>query len=183
MRKVILTAMVLAATVLLTGCGAGAGEGSNSNTPTKTKEIKSQVIETSDRGLRNLVEEDKSFEVVDSGKYPVDYSEFDDEEATSFVYHSDTKEDVENFAKKYKALTGKEFKGEFDGTMVIVKAGFKNDSSYDIEVTMVEKAPRYDIVDVRVTKTNSKFTSDAVSSPFIIVFIPNTHKEAKVVVR
>jgi len=180
MRKVILTAMVLAATVLLTGCGAGASASSDT---TKTREIKSQVVNTEDKGLRNLVEDEKSYKVVDSGKYPADYSEFDDEEATSFVYHSDTKEDVKNFAKKYEALTGKEFKGEFDGTMIIVKAGYKNDSSYKVEVTMVEKATRYDIVDVRVAKTNSRFTSEAVSAPYAIVFIPNTHKDAKVVIR
>ena len=171
MKKIIFTTILLTATFLLTGCGAGAGTANqeiskNSN----TQELRSNVIENRD------------FKVVDSGKYPADYSEFDDEEATSVVYHSDVAEDKVAFAKKYKALTGKEFNKDFDGTMIVVKAGFKNDSSYSLEVANIENAGRFNNIQVKLNKTHG-LTSDAISAPYVIIFIEECHKCVKVDVK
>ena len=177
MKKIIFTTILLTATFLLTGCGAG----------TQTKQTKQELTpsiktEQTNQNLRNYVEDSVEYKVIDSGKYPAEYSEFDDEEATSLVYHSDVKEEKEAFYKKYKALTGKKFKKDFDGTMIVVKAGFKNDSSYSLEVTNVENAGRFNNIQVKVNKSRG-LTSDAVSAPYVIIFIENCHKCVKVEVK
>ena len=94
------------------------------------------------------------------------------------VYFPDTKSDVLAFYKKYKALTGKKFKKDFDGVMVVVKAGFKNNSAYTLNVKNIEKSPRYNIVHIKLKKRKS-LCSDAISAPYIIINIKNTHKNTK----
>ncbi len=170
MKKTIITTILLTATFLLTGCGVGATTNQQVSTNSNSTE------------LRSYVQENVDFKVVDSGKYPVDYSEFDDKNTTSTVYHSDVKEDKIAFAKKYKALTGKEFKKDFDGTMIVVKAGFKNDSSYSLKVTNIENAGRFNNIQVKLNKARG-LTSDAVSAPYVIIFIENCHKCVKVDVK
>ena len=170
MKKIALSMILFIVVFLLSGCD-------NSSLSNKKDTI---TLENSSK-LRNMVEQNLEYKIVDSGKYPYEYSEYDDENITVFTFYADTKSDVLAFYKKYKSLTGKEYKKEFSGVMVVVKAGYKSDSSYTLNVKNIEKSTRYNLVYLKLKKQNS-LCSDAISSPYIIINIKNTHKSTKVFV-
>ncbi len=167
MKKTALSMILFIVVFLLSGC--------DSSSLSNKKDT--NTLENSSK-LRNMVEQNLEYKIVDSGKYPYEYSEYDDENMTVFTFYADTKSDVLAFYKKYKSLTGKEYKKEFSGVMVVVKAGFKSDSSYTLKVKNIEKSPRYNIAHIKLKREKS-LSLDAVSVPYIIINIKNTHKSTK----
>ncbi|HIO90305.1 MAG TPA: hypothetical protein EYG69_00885 [Campylobacterales bacterium] len=171
MKKILTSTLLLAATLLLTGCNQASTETTTSS-KLKTQEITSSSINT--RSITNVY-----YDVLAQGNYPSDFSEYDDANITLKAYHSDIEEDVKDFSKKFKALTGKVIK-KLDGNFIVAKAGIKNNSSYEIQVRMVEDRVSYTKVYLSVVHSTTQcLTSPAISSPYTIINIPNDHKEVK----
>ncbi len=163
--KRMLTFTALLATLAFTGCGAGTSNELNTN----------QIdVQTISRAAMTPSE----YEIVAEDKFPSDYKEYDNSSSTVTIYHSDMKEDIEDFNSEYRALTGSEYQKDFNGTMVIAKAGMKNNTGYSIKVENIEDGGRYTNVHLAVIKTNGCLVSQTITSPYTIAFVPN-HKEVK----
>lgn len=171
MKKILTSTLLLAATLLLTGCN------SNSTTETSVKTIKTQEIKPSSVQSRSI--ENIYFDVLADGNYPTDFIEYDDTNITLKAYHSDIETDVKEFSKKYKALTGYDVK-KLGGNFIVAKAGVKRDSSYEIQVRMVEDKVSYTKVYVSVVHSTTQcLSTPSITSPYTIINIPNDHKEVK----
>jgi len=170
MKKILTSTLLLAATLLLTGCNQSSTTTTSTNL--KTQEIKTNSIES--RTLDNVY-----YDVLADGNYPTDMVEYDDKNITLKTYHSDVEADVKAFAKKYKALTGKEAK-KLNGNFIIAKAGVKNDSSYEIQVRMVENQERFTKIYLSVVHSTTQcLSTPSIASPYTIINIPNDYKEVK----
>ena len=163
--KKMLTFTLLLATLAFTGCGAG----TSSSTQTK---------DSGDKTISRAVMDPSDYAIVAEDKFPASNTEYDKTSSSVTVYHSDVKEDTTNFKNRYKALTGKEYKKEFDGTMIVAKTGTKNNTGYTIKVENIEDGGRYTNLYLAVVKTKGCLVSQTITSPYTIAFVPN-HKEVK----
>jgi len=161
--KKLLTLTLLTTTLFFTGCGA---ESSKSSQTKNNSSLSRQLVKT------------QTYEIIAEDKYPASYEEYSNENSTVTTYHSDVKENVENFKISYKSLTGKEYKDDFNGTMIIAKAGVKSNSSYKIRVENIEDGGRYTNIYLSVVQTKGCMTSQTLTSPYTIAFVPN-HKDVK----
>jgi hypothetical protein len=152
--KKILTLTLLVVTLVFTGCGQ--------DNPKKAKAFNSVA----------------KYEIVAEDKYPVRSEEYYVESSTVTIYHSDIKEDVEEFKKSYRDLTGKEYKDSFQGTMIVARAGVKSNSGYKIRVESIKDSGRYTNVYLSVVQTKGCITSQTLTAPYTIAFVPN-HKDVK----
>jgi len=165
MKKIFTTLAVLS-TLFFSGCNSSS-----------TKSIANNINDTTEHITKSMVEP-TPYEIISSNKYPVSEQAYTLETSQVKAYHSDSKEEVSSFENEYKELTGKEYENPFDGTMIVAKAGVRNSSNYTIRVEEVNDSGRYTQIFLSVTKSEGCLTSQVLTSPYIITFVPN-HKEVK----
>jgi len=158
--KKFITFTIFIATLSFTGCGTPTSETSNPKTTIRA------------------VTQPTAYEILADDKFPVSQLEYQEKDPSVSIYHSDINEDVKNFNKSYKSLTGKEYKKNFEGTIVIAKAGVKNNSSYKIRIEDINDTGRYTDIKLSIIKSEGCPASQVLTSPYIITLIPN-HKEVK----
>lgn len=128
---------------------------------------------TADKEIRNL--ENPAYNIIKTSQYPADTRG----EKEFKVYHSDIQSDVELFAAEYEKLTGEEAP-IFEGSMIIAKSGEKSTGGYNIVVSDVSDAGRYTEVTVLLeTPADECMVTMALTNPYIVVKIPNDHKDVK----
>ena len=162
MKKIFTLGLVLAA-FIFTGCGANGAKVSSDSSSVKVQTV-------------------AEYDVVTSGKYPTEYREYNKESAEVKAYHSDDESELAKFKDEYLALTGSEYKGSFDGTMVIARAGVKNNSSYSIKAANIVDSGRYTNIELVIVKTTKILVSQTLTQPYIVIYIPN-HKEVKYTIK
>jgi hypothetical protein len=132
----------------------------------------STTIEKEVRGLEN-----STYNIIKTSQYPVDTrgkKEF-------LVYHSDKQSDVEAYVVEYERLTD-EVAPEFDGSMIIAKSGEKRNGGYKISVSDVLDKGRYTEVTILLESSGAEcMTTMALTNPYIVLELPNNHKDVKFV--
>ena len=158
--KKFITLTTLLITLAFTGCGTSSTQTTNTNNQIRT------------------VTQPTAYEILANDKYPASQLEYQDINSSVSIYHSDIQKDTTAFKSSYKSLTGQEYKKDFDGTIVIAKAGVKNNSSYKMMIEDIEDSGRYTNISLSITKSEGCLTSQVLTSPYVIIMIPN-HKEVK----
>ncbi len=115
------------------------------------------------------------FEIIKSEIYPSNI----EVQKETLVFHSDDAEEVAAFEDAYLALTD-EVAPTFDGTMIIATMGQQKSGGYSLEVASVEDAGRYTAVTL-LSKTPTGLVTMALSNPYIIIYLPDDHKEIKII--
>ena len=162
--KTWLTLIVLS--ILFTGCSNGV--------QTTMSEDDSIMKESFNAGTSSMKEEN-NFIVLNSGQYP---SETEGEKVTT-IYHSDVAEDVVAFEEMYMKLTD-EVAPSFEGTIIIAQMGQKSTGGYSIAVESVEDTGRFMEV-VLVSTSPSGLATMALTNPFVIVYLPDNHKDVTII--
>ena len=132
----------------------------------------STTVEKEVRGLEN-----STYNIIKTSQYPVDTSG----EKEFLVYHSDIQSEKEAYVAEYERLTD-EVAPEFDGSMIIAKSGEKRNGGYKISVTNVVDAGRYTEVTILLESPGAEcMATMALTNPYVVVELPNDHKEVKFV--
>ena len=128
-----------------------------------------------DKEVRDL--ESPTYNIIKTSKYPADTRG----EKEFLLYHSDIQSDVENFNLEYKKLTD-DVAPTFNGNMVIAKSGQKRNGGYKISVSNVSDVGRYTEVTILLeSPAKGCMATMALSNPYVIVELPNDHKDVKFV--
>ena len=162
--KTWLTLLLLS--TLFTGC--------NSGLQTAVNENESATQQILVKGTSSV--NDVSFTILKKGQYPE--STAGKQERT--IYYSDNATDVEAFQDAYLRLTNT-IAPEFDGTIIIAKMGQKNSGGYDIEVESVKDNGRFMEVTLHESTPDGGLVTMALTNPFIVIYLPNNHKEVKII--
>ncbi len=123
----------------------------------------------------NSMESSVNFSILKSEEYPVDTAG----EKETLVFHSDDASEVEAFNAAYLTLTN-EIAPSFEGTMIIAKMGEKRSGGYSIEVQSVKDSGRFVEVTL-LSKSPDGLATMALTNPFIIVSLPDNHKDIKII--
>ncbi len=161
--KTWLTLLLLS--ILFTGCNSGLQTAVNEDT-SATQQI---LV----KGTSSM--NDVSFTILKKGQYP----ESTAGQKETHIYHSDVQGDVEAFEEAYLTLTN-EIAVSFDGTVIIAKMGEKRTGGYSIEVESVKDSGRFTEVTLHETSPQGLATM-ALTNPFIIIYLPNNHKDVKII--
>jgi len=164
MMRTWLTLFLLSA--LFTGC--------NSGIQTNVNEDESSAQTLLSKGTSSMQDEN-SFTILNSGQYPI--STEGEKETT--IYHSDSAEDVAAFEEAYMRLTN-EVAPSFEGTIIIAKMGQKSTGGYSIEVESVKDSGRFMELTL-VSKSPNALATMALTNPFVVVYLPNNHKDVKII--
>lgn len=128
---------------------------------------------STDKELRVL--ESTTYNIIKTSRYPDDTSgkkEF-------IVYHSDRQSDITAFASKYEQLT-REVAPQFEGNMIIAKSGEKSSGGYNISVSSIVDSDRYTEITILLEAPGDEcMVTMALTNPYIVIEIPNDHKEVK----
>ncbi len=151
--------------ILFTGCNSGIQTSVNDN-DTITQET---LIKGS-----SSMDNETTFTILNSGQYP----EYTEGEKETLIYHSDVAEDVVKFEEAYLTLTN-EIAPSFEGTIIIAKMGQKPTGGYNIEVESVKNTGRFTEVTLHSSTPNGLATM-ALTNPFVIVYLPNNHKDVTI---
>lgn len=152
--------------ILFTGCNSGIQTSINEN-ETSTHKVLT-------KGSANM-ENQNSFTILNSGQYPIST----EGEKETIIYHSDVAEDVVAFEEAYITLTN-EVAPSFEGTIIIAKMGEKSTGGYSIEVESVKDSGRF--MEVTLVSTSpSGLATMALTNPFVIVYLPNNHKDIQII--
>ena len=121
-----------------------------------------------------------TYQILKSGLYPHDDGRYLDAPKAFLVYYSDNAEDVAAFEEEYRLLTGEEAPA-FDGSVVIAKMGTQNSGGYSYALHEVKSYESY----IEVQIENRKPAADmpvtaALTNPYIIILLPENHKEVRV---
>ena len=159
MRKLHLTVLALLF-LIFAGCTSATQSGGESN-----------------MSNRNIT----TYQILKTGLYPHDDGRYLDAPKAFLVYDSDNAEDVAAFEKEYRLLTGEEAPA-FDGSVIIAKMGTQYSGGYSYALHEVKAYDSY----VEVQIENRKPTADmpvtqALTDPYIIILLPENHKEVKVI--
>ncbi len=116
-----------------------------------------------------------NYNIIKTGEYQLE----GDGKKENKVYFSDSVSDIENFKNDFRKLTDDKAP-EFTGSMIISKSGTKNSGGYSLRVESVVEADRYTIV-TTILETPGKgcIVTMALTNPYIVVEIPDNHKEIK----
>ena len=152
--------------LLFTGC--------NSGIQTDVDEGETSTQKLLSKGTSSMQNEN-SFTILNSGQYPI--STEGEKETT--IYHSDVAEDVRAFEEAYIALTN-EIAPSFEGTIIIAKMGQKSTGGYSIEVQSVKDTGRFSEVTL-VSQSPNGLATMALTNPFVIVYLPNSHKDVTII--
>lgn len=144
--------------------------GCNSAVQTKINEHDISEETLFQKGTSSM-QEKSAFTILSSGDYP---TSIDDEKETT-IYHSDVEADVLAFEDAYITLSN-EIAPSFDGTIIIAKMGQQRTGGYTIEVESVVERTRFTEVTLH-SKTPEGLATMALTNPFVIVYLPNNHKE------
>ncbi len=134
------------------------------------------VIYKGEKSMKSI-----SYKVVKSSSTPYDQDEYMNGKAKNLIFHSDDNKEVEAFMSEYSKFTGKEAP-TFDGVMIISTMGTKNTGGYSIGVDSVVDSGRY--IDLTLQKSTPKegaIVTQAFTNPYIIIHIPNTHKDINII--
>ncbi len=118
------------------------------------------------------------YEVVAKGDVPRDQVLYLDGKEQILVFHSDDANDVKRFNELFQKLEGKDAP-QFDGNMVVAMRGTKNTTGFGIDVVSVEIDGRYTDVKLKFNKPNG-IAGTAMTNPYIVIYIPNDHREVRV---
>ncbi len=152
---------IFVATLLFIGCSSGDSVKKGDNM---------------DRNIPSTV-----YQVIKSGNYPYDYSHLMEEVSRTLVYYSDKNSDLSDFSKEYTLLTG-EKAPVFDGTMIIVNMGRHNNGGYSYDIKEIIEHEKFIEVKLLSKKPSpSSLVTMALTNPYIVIFLPNSHKEVKVI--
>ncbi len=162
--KTWLTLLLLS--ILFTGCNSGVQTAVNDNETSTQKILTKKDSSVSQRS---------TFTLLKSGQYPIST----EGEKETLIYHSDVAEDVEKFEDAYLALTN-EIAPSFEGTIIIAKMGQKTTGGYSLEVESVKDTGRFMEVTLVSTSPNGLATM-ALTNPFVIVYLPNNHKDITII--
>ncbi len=151
--------------LLLSGCNSGIQTSSNDN-----ETITQEILNKGTSGMQ----EESTYSILNSGQYPI----ATEGEKETTIYHSDVAEDVVAFEEAYIILTN-EVAPSFEGTIIIAQMGEKSTGGYSIEVESVTDAGRFMEVTL-LSSSPSGMATMALTNPFVIVYLPNNHKEIKI---
>jgi hypothetical protein len=128
---------------------------------------------TSQKEVRDS--EDPTYNIIKTSQYPADTRG----EKEFIVYHSDTQSDVTAFVSEYERLT-REVAPIFEGNMIIAKSGEKSNGGYKLSVSDVVDAGQYTEVTILLESPGREcMTTMALTNPYVVVALPNDHKEVK----
>jgi hypothetical protein len=151
--------------LLFTGCNSGV-----QSTLSEQDESKQQKVLSG-----NTMQTTVNFSLIKSGQYPVDTA--GDKE--TLVFHSDDATEVEAFNSAYLTLTN-EIAPSFKGTMILAKMGEKSSGGYSIELESVKDTGRFVEVTL-VSKSPNGLATMALTNPYIIIALPENHKDIKII--
>ena len=136
---------------------------------------------TQDAGENNLSSRNiPTYQILKTGVYPHDDGRYLDAPKAFLVYYSDNAEDVASFGKEYRLLTGEEAPA-FDGSVVIAKMGTKSTGGYSYALHEIKEHESY--IEVQIENRQpaaDSIVTQALTNPYIIVLLPENHKEVKV---
>ncbi len=118
-----------------------------------------------------------NYNIIKTGEYQLE----DDGKKENKVYFSDSVSDINDFKNDFKKLTDDKAP-EFTGTIIISKSGTKNSGGYTLSVDNVVDTNRHMIV-TTILETPGKgcIVTMALTNPYIVIEIPDNHKEIKFV--
>jgi hypothetical protein len=151
--------------LLFTGCNSGL------QSAYTTDESTTELLTKGTFSMQNIQE----YQIIKASDYPI----MIEGEKERVVYHSDSAEDVEAFKEKYLKLTN-EIAPEFEGTIIIATMGEKRSGGYSIEVESVVDSGRYIEVTLQ-TKTPTGLVTMGLTNPYIVLYLPDSHKEIKII--
>lgn len=149
--------------------------GCSSSIQTNNIQNDSVAEEILQRGSSSM-QDDATYMVLHSGQYP---RESEDIKETK-VFHSDDSTALVEFREMYTAMTGDEAP-IVDGTVIIAKMGIQNTGGYSIELESVKDSGRYMDVILSYNAPTSQLVTMALTNPYIIIYLPNNHKEINVI--
>jgi PBP1b-binding outer membrane lipoprotein LpoB len=159
--------LVILATVI-SGCN------SSVQNSVKNGEQNQEIVLKGEKSMKTI-----EYKIIKKSSTPRDQVEYMEGKKANLVFHSDDKTEVEAFNIEFEKLTGEEAP-EFNGVMLISKMGTKSTGGYSIEVETVTEGDRYVEVTI-INKAPQGLATMAYTNPFIIVNIPNTHKDLKII--
>ena len=158
--------LVILAT-LISGCN------SNVQESVKSGESNQEIVIRGESAMNTI-----DYKIIKKSSTPRDQEEYMDGKKANLVFHSDDANEVKAFKVEFEKLTGEE-SPEFSGVMLISKMGTKSTGGYSIEVKSIVESDRYMEVTLQNNKPNGLATM-SFTNPFIIVNIPNTHKDLQI---
>jgi hypothetical protein len=162
--------VLIALTVLFSGCSSSVQD--NINDGDETQEV---VV----KGNKQM--SDSSYKIIKQAVIPKEYIEYMDGKKETLIYHSDDASEVEKFKIEYEKLTG-ESAPDIDGSIVIAKMGSKSTGGYSLELLSVEEDVRYTNVTIAYNSPKKgSLVTTAYTNPYIIIYLPNNHKDIKII--
>ncbi len=122
----------------------------------------------------NSMQTGMNYTILAQGDYPA----IAKNQKSIHVYYSDNEADVDAFKEAYVDLMGKEAPS-FEGSAIIATMAEKKSGGYRIEVEHVEEKESSVEVDLHFKEATGLATM-ALTNPYLIMIIPDNHKEVLV---
>jgi hypothetical protein len=151
--------------LLLTGCNSGLKS---------TYMIDESTTELVAKGTFSM-QNQPEYQILKASDYPI----MIEGEKETLIYYSDVAEDVEAFKEAYLHLTN-EIAPQFEGTIIIAKMGKQRSGGYSIEVERIEDSGRFIEVTLGM-HTPTGLVTMALTNPYIVLYLPKSHKEIKII--
>jgi len=158
--------LVILAT-MISGCNSSVQES------VKNGESNQEVVLKGEKSMKTI-----EYKIIKKSSIPRDQVEYMEGKKANLVFHSDSSTEVKAFKLEFEKLTGEDAP-EFDGVMVISKMGTKSTGGYSLDIDTVVESDRYVEVSL-LSNTPKGMATMAFTNPFIIVNIPSTHKDVKI---
>jgi hypothetical protein len=165
MMKKWLSLVILA--TMISGCNSSVQES------VKNGESNQEVVLKGEKSMKTI-----EYKIIKKSSMPRDQVEYMEGKKENLVFHSDSSTEVNAFKLEFEKLTGEDAPA-FDGVMVISKMGTKSTGGYSLDIDTVVESDRYVEVSL-LSKTPKGMATMAFTNPFIIVNIPSTHKDVKI---
>jgi hypothetical protein len=165
MMKKWLSLVILA--TMISGCNSSVQES------VKNGESNQEVVLKGEKSMKTI-----EYKIIKKSSIPRDQVEYMEGKKANLVFHSDSSTEVKAFKLEFEKLTGEDAP-EFDGVMVISKMGTKSTGGYSLDIDTVVESDRYVEVSL-LSNTPKGMATMAFTNPFIIVNIPSTHKDVKI---
>jgi len=158
--------LVILAT-MISGCNSSVQES------VKNGESNQEVVLKGEKSMKTI-----EYKIIKKSSTPRDQVEYMEGKKANLVFHSDSSTEVNAFKLEFEKLTGEDAPA-FDGVMVISKMGTKSTGGYSLDIDTVVESDRYVEVSL-LSNTPKGMATMAFTNPFIIVNIPSTHKDVKI---
>ena len=158
--------LVILAT-MISGCNSSVQES------VKNGESNQEVVLKGEKSMKTI-----EYKIIKKSSIPRDQVEYMEGKKANLVFHSDSSTEVKAYELEFEKLTGEDAP-EFDGVMVISKMGTKSTGGYSLDIDTVVESDRYVEVSL-LSNTPKGMATMAFTNPFIIVNIPSTHKDVKI---